>query len=274
MASVIINGAITVATEGMDGVVASGDTAFDVLALLATCSTSSSYCEQAKTDYSKINGTIGATVDAITTGDAWNSTNQMLNDAWNGDQKAQENTAALIAAILSPSKSLGNLGKTGNTITKVENVAEKGVITEIKTGKAVGLDEFNKLNQIDIHAGKIKPAEASAAVEIQNSFSGNLKRIDDIESPADFVFTSGPNKGKTVDFMFTTANGTAKEIEGINKFFNNNWNNNINTLSEHLNKADIVPLDFRNLNQANQQRLLDHIKTLPASSQNKIVIMR
>lgn len=147
-------------------------------------------------------------------------------------------------------------------------------VKEIKTGQAVDFHEFNRLNEKDIHAGKIKPAEASAAVEIQNSLGGTLKRIDNLDSSADFIFTSGPNKGKTVDFMFTTGSSTVKEINGINQFFDKNRNTNIKTLNEHLSKADFVPLDFRNLDLVNQQKLINHIKTLPASDQSKIIIMR
>ncbi|MDG0795526.1 hypothetical protein ABRP59_11965 [Pectobacterium punjabense] len=36
----------------------------------------------------------------------------------------------------------------------------------------------------------------------------------------------------------------------------------------------IVPLDFRNLAPANQQRILEYLNTLPASKKNQIVIMR
>lgn len=103
---------------------------------------------------------------------------------------------------------------------------------------------------------------------------GKVERIKDNDNLADFVFTSGPNKGKTVDFMFTTANGTEKEINAMNQFFNKNWDNNIKVLHTHLDKADIVPLDFRKLTLENQQRLERYINTLSKSQQSKIYIMR
>lgn len=74
--------------------------------------------------------------------------------------------------------------------------------------------------------------------------------------------------------MFTTSNGTQKEIDGMNKFFNNNWNDNIERLHEHLNKADIVPLDFRKLTLENQQGLHNYINTLLKLEPSKIFILR
>lgn len=74
--------------------------------------------------------------------------------------------------------------------------------------------------------------------------------------------------------MFATSNGTQKEIDEMNKFFNNNWNDNIERLHGHLNKANIVPLDFRKLTLENQQRLQNYINTLSKSEQSKIFILR
>jgi len=35
----------------------------------------------------------------------------------------------------------------------------------------------------------------------------------------DFVITSGPNKGKTVDAMYTTDRLSQKEIDGLDRFY-------------------------------------------------------
>ncbi|KEY57100.1 hypothetical protein SRDD_40020 [Serratia sp. DD3] len=164
----------------------------------------------------------------------------------------------------------GDLAEASRLINQASDEIAGSVVN---TGGAVNLDEVNRL-KYDPHAGKNKLAEGSAASELQNSMGGNLERVDPDISGADFIFTSGPNKGKTVDFMFTTAKGTAKEIEGMNKFFNNNWDKNVAQLHTHLNKADIVPLDFRNLNAENQQRLLSYINTLSPADKAKVVIMR
>lgn len=45
-------------------------------------------------------------------------------------------------------------------------------------------------------------------------------------------------------------------------------------IQKHLDKADFVPIDFRVLTPANKKIFMDHIKTLPKSQQDKIIIMR
>ena len=92
----------------------------------------------------------------------------------------------------------------------------------------------------------------------------------------DFVITSGPNKGKTVDALYTTDKLSQKEIDGLNKFYEKNINtgNGKIVIQDHLKKADFVPVDFRVLTPSNQKIFLDYIKTLPKTQQNKIIIMR
>ena len=89
--------------------------------------------------------------------------------------------------------------------------------------------------------------------------------------------------GQKIDVMYTTKNLTQKEIDGLNRFYEKNM-----TISEfdgllppgkqqiidHLDKADIVPVDFRVLNPMNQKIFIDFIKTLPIEQQNKILIIR
>jgi hypothetical protein len=135
------------------------------------------------------------------------------------------------------------------------------------------IDRKSKLT-VNPHAGKVKLAEGAAAIELEKLLGGKIERIKNKDSLADFIFTSDPNKGKTVDFMFTTSNGTEREINAMNKFFNNNWDRNIEKLHEHLDKADIVPLDFRKLTSDNQTRLGNYMKPLPEHQRSKIHIMR
>ncbi|MCA6928881.1 hypothetical protein LF937_22255, partial [Pectobacterium versatile] len=198
-------------------------------------------------------------------------------------QSAIDYLAAMVGLIPIAGDAAGKAIKAAEVALKKGDVAEASKLINkasdeiagsvAHTGAAVNLDEVNRL-KFDPHAGKNKLAEGSAATELQNTMGGKLERVDPDASGADFVFSSGPNKGKTVDFMFTTAKGSEKEIEGMNKFFNNNWDNNVKTLHQHLEKADIVPLDFRNLTPANQQRILEYLNALPASQKNQIVIMR
>ncbi|WP_392553611.1 hypothetical protein [Orbus wheelerorum] len=72
-------------------------------------------------------------------------------------------------------------------------------------------------------SGKLKPTEAAAAAQLESS----LCKMERYTSPSgatqgtspDFVITSGPNKGKTVDALYTTDKLSQNEIDGINKFY-------------------------------------------------------
>lgn len=43
---------------------------------------------------------------------------------------------------------------------------------------------------------------------------------------------------------------------------------------EHINKADFVPVDFRVLNEKNQNIFIDYAKTLTEDQRRKIIIVR
>lgn len=92
----------------------------------------------------------------------------------------------------------------------------------------------------------------------------------------DFVITSDPNKGKTVDALYTTDKLSQKEIDGLNKFYEKNMStgNGKIVIQDHLKKADFVPVDFRVLTPPNQKIFIDYIKTLPKAQQDKIIIVR
>jgi len=113
---------------------------------------------------------------------------------------------------------------------------------------------------------------------------GTLERAPDTGGKTpDFIISSGSNAGKTVDLMYTTKNLSQKEVDGINKFFEKNMTvskapeklpDGKQQILDHLNKADIVPVDFSVLSPGNQKIFTDYIKTLPKSQQEKIIIMR
>ena len=88
----------------------------------------------------------------------------------------------------------------------------------------------------------------------------------------DFAITTGPNKGKTVDAMFTTDKLSQKEIDGLNKYYKKNMSigNAKIVIQDHLKKVDFVPVDFRVLTRPNQKIFMDYIKTLPKAQQDKI----
>ncbi|MFV9092119.1 hypothetical protein ABQ366_14105 [Serratia fonticola] len=139
----------------------------------------------------------------------------------------------------------------------------------------------DRLNTPDLGGnGKLKPAEAAAAAQLESTI-GTMERYapppgaKSGTSP-DFVITSGPNKGKTVDSMYTTDKLSQKEIDGLNKFYEKNMNSGSgkDVIQDHLKKADFVPVDFRVLTPVNQKIFMNYIKTLPKSQQEKIIIVR
>jgi hypothetical protein len=84
----------------------------------------------------------------------------------------------------------------------------------------------------------------------------------------DYKITEGVNVGKTVDFMFTNA----EKASFINANFDKS--NPIDSIKDHLNKADITALDYRNLSLENQAKINNFINTLPESQKAKILIIR
>lgn len=87
----------------------------------------------------------------------------------------------------------------------------------------------------------------------------------------DFVITSGLNKGKSVDTMYTTDRLSQKGIDELSKLYKKHdfreWEK---VIQEYLQKADFVPVDFRVLTSANQNIFMDYIKHCLKSSKIKL----
>lgn len=94
----------------------------------------------------------------------------------------------------------------------------------------------------------------------------------------DFKITEGPNIGKTVDFMFTVDSPYA--ASGMNNNFMRTASQVTkikmrNQISFHLQKAVVVPLDFRNLTLENQNLLMEKIiNPLAPADKAKLLILR
>ncbi|WP_309619084.1 VENN motif pre-toxin domain-containing protein [Snodgrassella communis] len=187
-------------------------------------------------------------------------------------------------AIKSESRGVGKeAGKEAANAGKGANgqiIKNSDGLNEVKVNQTP-LEGQNRLNTPDLGgSGKLKPAEAASAAQLEPVL-GKMERYTPPHGATtgtspDFVITSGPNKGKTVDAMYTTDKLSQKEIDGLNKFYDKNMStgNGKIVIQDHLKKADFVPVDFRVLTPANQKIFIDYIKTLPKSQQNKIIIMR
>ena len=118
--------------------------------------------------------------------------------------------------------------------------------------------------------------EGIAAARLETVLGGRLERLpvlyDESGKPytnADFLFNSGNFKGKKVDFMLTDFNK-----EKINKFFKKNFPKMTERIIEHFEIADIVPIDYRGLDPANQNMLNSWLSGLSQNDKDKIIIIR
>lgn len=146
--------------------------------------------------------------------------------------------------------------------------------------KVTPRDARNRLNTEDKGgSGKLKPAEAAMGAELE-SILGEMERFVPKKTQTgptpDFVIKSGPNAGKTVDALYTTDRLSDKEVSKINEYFSKNMEvgKGKEIIVEHINKADFVPVDFRVLNEKNQNIFIDYAKTLTEDQRRKIIIVR
>lgn len=87
----------------------------------------------------------------------------------------------------------------------------------------------------------------------------------------DFDIVAGANQAKTVDFMYTVDPAARTKM---NQFFMKNWaRRGQSEVLDHLQRADFVPLDFRNLDQANQNVVLTFLKTLSRQLRAKAIVL-
>ena len=148
--------------------------------------------------------------------------------------------------------------------------------TRVKLREPVNLSEVERLDTIDIASLSKNRGEASAVAELQNILGGKLRRVTDSDmSEADFIIEDGLNKGKSIDFMFTSNSRGASYY--INKHFEKNWRRQTGTKEQiiyHLEKADIVPLDLRNLDMQHRAKIIDFIyNNLSLEQRSRIIIM-
>ena len=126
----------------------------------------------------------------------------------------------------------------------------------------------------------ISAYEAEAAAAWQQATGDRLEVFDligtDGEKPADYLI-SDPNLPKEkwlrLDFMYVTE---PFKLEKMNHYFQKTeeiWSGQMKTIQEHLQKADIVPLDFSALNMTNRHRVLQYVLSLPEVQRNKIRIL-
>lgn len=275
--SAMVNSVINAAADTGDTALGAVDYSADAAMALTACAVGDSYCYKALSDLSGKNQAIADSVKSLMKSETWSALANTVSLAAMGNQAALEATGGILADIIL-GKKIPKLEHMPNTTKQLVKNADG--IYEVKINATL-LEGHDRLNTPDLGGnGKLKPAEAAAAAQLESAM-GKMERY--VPSPGaksgtspDFVFTSGPNKGKTVDAMYTTDRISQKEIDGLNKFYEKNMNSGSgrDVIQDHLQKADFVPVDFRVLTSVNQKIFTDYIKTLPKLQQDKIIIMR
>ncbi|WP_230458215.1 hemagglutinin repeat-containing protein [Pectobacterium carotovorum] len=276
--SAIANSIINAVADTGDAALGGTDYVADGAMALASCAVGDGYCNKALSDLAGKNQAAADSVKALMKSETWSAIADTIKQAFGGNQAALEATGGMLASIMLPGKKVPEfsavLGKTEKLVKNADGIYEVKV-------NVTPLEGHDRLNTPDLGGnGKLKPAEAASAAQLEPTL-GTMERYT--PSPGaksgtspDFVITSGPNKGKTVDAMYTTDRLSQKEIDGLNKFYEKNMSagSGRDVIQDHLQKADFVPVDFRVLTSANQKVFMDYIKTLPRAQQDKVIIMR
>ncbi|WP_312217405.1 VENN motif pre-toxin domain-containing protein [Pantoea vagans] len=276
--SAIANSIINAVADTGDAALGRTDYVADGAMALASCAVGDGYCNKALSDLAGKNQAVADAVKTLMKSETWSAVADTLKQASGGNQAALEATGGILASILSPGSKVPEFGAVlGKTEKLVKNADG---IYEVKVN-VTPLEGHDRLNTPDLGGnGKLKPAEAASAAQLEPVL-GTMERYTPppgmiTDKTPDFVITSGPNKGKSVDAMYTTDRLSQKEIDGLNKFYEKNMisGNGQKVIQDHLQKADFVPVDFRVLTSVNQNVFMNYIKTLPKAQQDKIIIMR
>ena len=187
-------------------------------------------------------------------------------DALFGEKNGEEALAAMIA-------------EREAWLDKRYSVPSDKVVVLALSDKVSG-KEVKRLAAKTSGGNNISAYEAEAAAAWQQATGDRLEVFDligtDGEKPADYLI-SDPNLPKEkwlrLDFMYVTE---PFKLEKMNHYFQKTeeiWSGQMKTIQEHLQKADIVPLDFSALNMTNRHRVLQYVLSLPEVQRNKIRIL-
>ncbi len=135
-----------------------------------------------------------------------------------------------------------------------------------------------------------KEDEGIVADQYQQYYNVTLERFDDgrhkfyvAGKPADFAQVEediDPKEWLTIDFMFTefTFDSERARLSEFDIFEHRRkarkWQNLQDTIQEHIEKADIVPMDLRGMTDKMRVKVLYYVLSLSAEQQKQIVVIR
>ena len=154
-----------------------------------------------------------------------------------------------------------------------------GAISVDFSGVEVNEREVQRLLH-DPETKKDKIWEAIPAAQWQSYFNVRLERYDlDAKNPPDFlIIEDGVSREqlKTLDFMYTMSGRDEYAISGFNRNYMRTprvAEKEQKVIQEHLQKADIVPMDLRYLTPQNCVKLLAYVLTLSEKQRSKLVFV-
>ncbi len=130
------------------------------------------------------------------------------------------------------------------------------------------------LTDVPVRRLRVRPLRLSGRVAQLSAYQVNMMQMEKAVPDADFIFTDGPMAGQKIDFLWTLDDPLA--IQKMNESFQKPkfLRKNEEQLISHLEKADIVPLDYRTLTPSNQEIVNQWLLKLEPSQRNRILIMK
>ena len=157
------------------------------------------------------------------------------------------------------------------TMPSLNQVSYAGLKADAAEVKRLLVDPLDKQPKI---------SEAIAAVLWQAAYKIELKRYAGPSiTPPDFIVTSEGGviaSQSTIDFMYTMDGIPDYKLQKFNEYFANTpqaWAAQKINIQKHIAKADVVPLDLRQLNALNRLKLLNYVLSLPKEQSDKIVFI-
>mgnify|MGYP003614226225 CR=1 FL=1 len=158
-----------------------------------------------------------------------------------------------------------------NSVYKPVRYNKDGAL-KVSIDQPLNQKSVDRLNVDDYAVGTPQLGEARSAAALESKI-GTMRRAGAVDGPVDFVVVYGPNKGKTVDFLFTPS--TPLNKSKFNQYaFDNNWTKTKNSIDEHIAKSDIVPMDMRDIKSLqHRQKVENYVKTKSLLEQSKVIFM-
>ncbi len=175
--------------------------------------------------------------------------------------------------------------------TKLNTILKLLVIENIQIADFTGIEaRVTEVQRLAEDVNGYKEDEGIVADQYQQFYNVKLERFNDgkhkfylVGKPADFAQVEEdiePKEWLTIDFMFTefTFDSERARLSEFDIFEHRRkarkWQNLQDTIQEHLNKADIVPMDLRGMTRKIIVKVLYYILSLDGELQKKIIIIK